>query len=113
METLRFVLEDCKVDANQRAEGGMSALHVLASHPKWAGMDKEDSKMREKAIDILIKNGADANAQDKDGMKAIHTAAACKRRYGRALTLAHGKGCGFERRRRVERQSVRCVAWRS
>ena len=79
METLRFVLEECKVDANQRAEGGMSALHVLASHPKWAGMDKEDSKMREKAIDILIKNGADANAQDKDGMKAIHTAAACKR----------------------------------
>ena len=89
VETLRFVLEDCKIDANQRAEGGMSALHVLASHPKWAGMDKEDSKMREKAIDILIKNGADANAQDKDGMKAIHTAAACKREDMVERLLSH------------------------
>jgi ankyrin repeat protein len=79
VETLRFVLEDAKVDANQRGEGGMTALHVLASHPKWASMEKEDSEIRKKALDILLVSGADTNAKDKDGMKAIHAAAACRR----------------------------------
>jgi len=91
VETLRFVLEDCKVDANQRAEGGMSALHVLASHPKWAGMDPEDANTRKKAIDVLLKNGADANARDKDGMKAIHAAAACRREDVVEHLLPHTK----------------------
>ena len=91
VETLRFVVEDCKIDANQRAEGGMSALHVLASHPKWAGTDPEDSETRKKALDVLLNNGADANARDKDGMKAIHAAAACRREDVVEYLLSHTK----------------------
>ena len=56
-----------------------------------AGTDPEDSETRKKALDVLLNNGADANARDKDGMKAIHAAAACRRKDVVEYLLSHTK----------------------
>ena len=51
-----------------RPPGGMTALHVAASHPNAAAMSLE-------AVDVLLRAGADPDAEDGEGLKAIHAAA--------------------------------------
>ena len=51
-----------------RPEGGMTALHVAASHPS-----SESISLR--AVDMLLRAGADPDAEDGEGLKAIHAAA--------------------------------------
>lgn len=51
-----------------RPPGGMTALHVAASHPNAASISLE-------AVDVLLRAGADPNAEDGEGLKAIHAAA--------------------------------------
>ena len=55
-----------------RPEGGMTALHVAASHPHCA----EESAL---LVDLLLAAGADPNAEDSEGLKPIHAAAAAGR----------------------------------
>ena len=51
-----------------RPAGGMTALHVAASHPNAESVSAE-------AVDLLLRAGADPNAEDGEGLKAIHAAA--------------------------------------
>lgn len=51
-----------------RPPGGMTALHVAASHPNCAEVSLS-------LVELLLQRGADANALDGEGMKAIHAAA--------------------------------------
>ena len=55
-----------------RPEGGMTALHVAASHPAT-------ERHAETLVRILLDHGADADAVDGEGMKAIHAASAVGR----------------------------------
>jgi ankyrin repeat protein len=55
-----------------RPEGGMTALHVAASHPAT-------ERHAETLVQILLDHGADADAVDGEGMKAIHAASAVGR----------------------------------
>ena len=59
---------DAGAPTDLRPEGGMTALHVAASHPS-----SESISLR--AVDMLLRAGADPDAEDGEGLKAIHAAA--------------------------------------
>jgi ankyrin repeat protein len=59
---------DAGAPTDARPEGGMTALHVAASHPMT-----ESVSLR--AVDMLLRAGADPDAEDGEGLKAIHAAA--------------------------------------
>ena len=59
---------DAGAPTDARPAGGMTALHVAASHPNAESMSAE-------AVDLLLRAGADPNAEDGEGLKAIHAAA--------------------------------------
>ena len=59
---------DAGAPTDARPPGGMTALHVAASHPNCAAMSLE-------AVDVLLRAGADPDAEDGEGLKAIHAAA--------------------------------------
>ena len=51
----------------------MTALHIAAAHPYT-------ESCAERMVKALLKAGADANKADSGGLKAVHAAAATKRR---------------------------------
>ena len=65
---LRAALE-AGAPTSLRPPGGMTALHVAASHPSTAG---ESTAL----VRALLDAGADADATDGEGLKAVHAAAA-------------------------------------
>lgn len=68
---LRAALE-AGAPTSLRPPGGMTALHVAASHPSTAG---ESTAL----VRALLDAGADADATDGEGLKAVHAAAAVGR----------------------------------
>ena len=63
---------DAGAPTSLRPPGGMTALHVAASHPSTA---TESPAL----VSALLDAGADANAADGEGLKAVHAAAAVGR----------------------------------
>ena len=68
---LRAALE-AGAPTSLRPPGGMTALHVAASHPSTAGESQA-------LVRALLDAGADADAADGEGLKAVHAAAAVGR----------------------------------